>query len=78
MTALMYPVVDFEDFHFLGKLPHLTCRKLLKINIGFIYGFEDKLLIFRKSRIYFCARYLQFLVGTWQETLELELHCTTH
>ena len=32
--------------HLLDKLPHLACRKLLQINIGIIYGFGDKLLIF--------------------------------
>ena len=54
--------------HFLGMLPHLTCRKLLKINIRISEGLGDKLLIFqKKNRIYLCARYLQFLVGTWQE-----------
>ena len=58
-----------KTIHFLAKLPHLACWKLLQINIRINYGFGDKLLILRrKTRIYLYARYLQFLVGTWQET----------
>ena len=36
--------------HFLGKWPHLTCRKLLQINIGIIYGFGEKPLILQKKK----------------------------
>ena len=64
--------------HFLGKLPHLACWKLLQISIEIIYGFENKLHLLGKTRKYLNARYFLFLVGTWQETLELEQHCTTH
>ena len=77
-TALMCLVVYFEDSIFLASCLALLAGNF-KINIRIIYGFGYKLLILpEKIRIYLCARYSQFLVGTWQDTLELELHCTTH
>ena len=64
-------------FYFLGKLPHLTCRKLLKINITIIYGFGDKVLILLQiTRIYLCARYLQFLLVLGKR--HLNLNCFYH
>ena len=37
-------------FHFLGKLPHLACWKLLQIYIWTIDGLGDKLLIFSENQ----------------------------
>ena len=51
-------------FHLFSKLPNFACRKLLQINITII----DGLHLWGKTGIFLCAQYLQFLVGTWQET----------
>ena len=39
---------------------------------------RQTLHLLRNTRRHLCARYLQFLVGIWKETLELEQHCTTY
>ena len=54
----------------LGTSPNLYCYHL---------WFQTQTLhLSRRTRIYLYARYLQCLVGTWQETLVFVQHYTTH
>ena len=77
-TCLMCLVVDFEDSIFLASHCSLLAGNLSKSIFESLMVLETNSSSFKKKPENICARYLQFLVHAWQESLGLEHDCITH
>ena len=78
-TYLMCLVVDFEDLVFLASCITLLAGNFSRSILESLMVLESNPWSFRKKqKISPCNDTWQFLVGTWQETCEHKLHCTTH
>ena len=71
-------VMAFEASIFLASCLTLLAGNFSKSILLPFMVWTQTLHLSRRTRLYLYARYLQFLVGTWQETLVHVQHCTTH
>ena len=76
--ALMCLTVDFEDSIFLASCLTLLAGNLSKSMLEPWWFWKQTPHLLRRTRKYLYARYLEFLVGTWQGTLGFVQYCTTH
>ena len=78
VTCFMSLAVDFEDSIFLASCLILLAGNFSRSILESLIVLETSSSSLRKNQKISQCKILAVLVGNWQETLQLELHCTTH